>query len=318
MVQKTGLLRENSGSCGTCWDIVSLVSHATREGVAARMRRAVLPQPVSPRPERACPGFCRPAFTLVELLVVIGVIAVLIAVLLPALRGARQNAQLVCSMSNMRQINAGALAYTYDNEENWPVIPIKEPAPGVEGDVYFDSWQYAGKTTSDFWKTYFGGLTYHTIEERPLNPYVYPDLDLVDPADGIRELEVYRCPGDTRTYQRGYWQGRGLDMSCYDDVGTSYHLNVNWWYASISRSEENSVTWRRLRPMFRKGGLVGPSRFVWMYDQIMDVVAIYGKATDGVHGGLNRAKASYMDGHVTYLTVEPKVSNTTEYSLLLE
>src|SRR5688500_19605318 len=59
-------------------------------------------------------------FTLVELLVVIGIIAVLIALLLPALNRARQQAKAVQCQSNLRSIGQGLLIYAGMNKGTLP------------------------------------------------------------------------------------------------------------------------------------------------------------------------------------------------------
>jgi prepilin-type processing-associated H-X9-DG protein len=84
-------------------------------------------------------------FTLVELLVVIGMIALLISMLLPALNKARRTAGITACASNLRQVAVGALMYANDNK-GW--------LPPMRQDAGQANYQMANNIYS--WSTAFG------------------------------------------------------------------------------------------------------------------------------------------------------------------
>ncbi|MEA2734296.1 MAG: hypothetical protein QOE14_747 [Humisphaera sp.] len=61
------------------------------------------------------------AFTLVELLVVIGIIAILIGILLPTIARARESARRASCLSNLRQVGMAMRFYAYDNRDQVPL-----------------------------------------------------------------------------------------------------------------------------------------------------------------------------------------------------
>jgi prepilin-type N-terminal cleavage/methylation domain-containing protein len=69
--------------------------------------------------DRATPSVAR-AFTLVELLVVIGIIALLISILLPTMSKARRSANDVKCRSNLKQIALASRMYANDNDDHYP------------------------------------------------------------------------------------------------------------------------------------------------------------------------------------------------------
>lgn len=111
------------------------------------------------------------AFTLVELLVVIGIIALLIAILMPALQKARDQANRTACMSNIRQLTLGWLQYA--TEHKFKVMSADTRGASGAPDGYAD-WVWG----DDF------GNTEKSLEAGQLWPY-------------IKTAKAYHCPGDS-------------------------------------------------------------------------------------------------------------------------
>jgi prepilin-type N-terminal cleavage/methylation domain-containing protein len=103
------------------------------------------------RQNRLSPSRQSKGFTLVELLVVIGIIALLISILLPSLSRARETANRVKCAANLKQIGNGLLLYANENSGNFPRVyynsgaaPAGTKANVATGNAAPDPFQAAG------------------------------------------------------------------------------------------------------------------------------------------------------------------------------
>src|SRR5579859_5050251 len=116
----------------------------------------------------------RKAFTLVELLVVVGIVIALVGLLLPVLGGAREQARRAQCLSNLRQLTTAWIAYAHDNESH-----ICSADLGL-------SWSWCGPTTG-----------HNAINGDAL----FPQLQLENGVlwSYLKDVKVYRCPDDPNT-----------------------------------------------------------------------------------------------------------------------
>ncbi len=128
----------------------------------------------------------RKGFTLIELLVVIAVIALLMAILVPVLRSAREQGQRVVCLSNLRQLTLAWVAYADDNDGKL-----------VYG-AAFGRLEKRNGAKRSILKGWLGKAFYSTRSAVIENP----DKGALWPY--VRDIDVYRCPrgrtGHAATY----------------------------------------------------------------------------------------------------------------------
>jgi prepilin-type N-terminal cleavage/methylation domain-containing protein/prepilin-type processing-associated H-X9-DG protein len=157
-------------------------------GLLSRRRRSR-----SPRLNRQVLSTFKPertGFTLVELLVVIGIIALLISILLPALSKARESAaQQVCA-SNLHQLAVAAFSYAADN--NGFCVP--SASYGIKGMDTLNGMTGTATLNWDYEQVYSLGVSTFSFERGYLGHYLKTDKVIQCPAADQYNLPVTNVP----------------------------------------------------------------------------------------------------------------------------
>jgi len=143
---------------------------------------------------------CKRAFTLIELLVVVAIIAILAALLLPALSRAKEKGRRAVSLSNQRQWALAMTMYVDDSDGSFPATKIATGTPGTPSDYNEDMPRWLDLTDVEHTDNQSGKSYGRDAWFNVLPPYVGSQplwkyaLRSTGPAEYLKSKSIFQCP----------------------------------------------------------------------------------------------------------------------------
>jgi prepilin-type N-terminal cleavage/methylation domain-containing protein/prepilin-type processing-associated H-X9-DG protein len=220
-------------------------------------------------------------FTLVELLVVIGIIGLLISILLPALSNARKQGQMIKCQSNLRQIVLATIQYCNNEKYNRP------PEGAEYAQAQFD-WIY--------WQPQGVNPPYDDLTGSAIAPYLA--------AGGKVTREIFTCPADNLDDHYSNYGGRPPAMMSY---------SINCYISGNIRAKNLTP------PLIKMSQVRNVTEKIWFIDEDIRTIndGLFTPGTGGVAAldqvadrheahrqdtlnDVGRGNVGFVDGHVEF------------------
>jgi prepilin-type N-terminal cleavage/methylation domain-containing protein/prepilin-type processing-associated H-X9-DG protein len=241
----------------------------------------------TPSPSRLARRQAR-GFTLVELLVVIGIIALLVGILLPVLNRARSSAKQVRCAANLREVGTAFQNYAAMFKNTLP--PLNTNWPGTTGEWYYDYLERAKLLAPEL---------------APTAPNAVPSLHpgFTQPVARCTEL-------DEAEFAQGWGGGFGVNESGVIRYASPDHTHPG--SMKISQLKRSSYLWLIGdvgRPLAANGVADVPwvATFAPPFNLAMSIVDDNSQRPVARHRG--KVNICYVDGHVDARTFQEVASN---------
>lgn len=249
-------------------------------------------------------------FTLVELLVAVSIITVLLSLLIPSLRASMEHGRTVKCQANLGTVAKGVIGYALEGD----AFPITADESGKPV-----SWRYGGWTgAKDFWKDHLDGAYYVPTAERPLSLFMHRS-----PGDNER-LPDFQCPSDRRSSRVGPPGLAPIELSAFEDVGTSFHLNWHWfgiqtWVPGLPPSQNRDIDRvPRGERIWWKYMQSNAARFVTLLEDPANYALANRRQADGNHGKFSKHNFGFLDGHVEFLYADTRYYQQRNWTVIDE